>query len=321
MEMLKSFLSTRPVLHIIAVTETKLDPNLDASSIVHLDNYVLLRRDRNKNGSGVGLFIHNSISATILCSSDGIWTSKPRKPEYLLCETSIVGPPPCFVAVVYRPPHAPFIQGTDFIDKITTLMHYYNTKIIVGDFNADQLCSSADTIFVRRFIEDKGLHSIPYGATYHRNTSDSWLDLCLVDEQGNVVDFWKTESPFADGHDLLTTTLGLHTPKPTQPSFSYRNYKAICATTHTEYLKGLDWSSAQSASLKDSVVILQTHVRSAIEKLASLKTISPAKNRHPLCNIDHRTLIQDHDGLYRRFRRTRLAENLLAYRQARDLAH
>ena len=40
-------------------------------------------------------------------------------------------------------------------------MHDYGTKIIVGDFNADQLCSSADAIFVRRFIEDNGLQSIP----------------------------------------------------------------------------------------------------------------------------------------------------------------
>ena len=72
-EMLKLFLSTRLIFHIIAVSETKLDPNLDASSIVHLDNYVLLRRNRNKNGGRVALYIHNSISATILCSSDGIW--------------------------------------------------------------------------------------------------------------------------------------------------------------------------------------------------------------------------------------------------------
>ena len=72
--MLKFFLSTRPIFHIIADTETKLDPNLDASSIVHLENYVLLRRDRNKNGGGVALYIYNSISANILSSSDGIWT-------------------------------------------------------------------------------------------------------------------------------------------------------------------------------------------------------------------------------------------------------
>ena len=64
------------------------------------------------------------------------------------------------------------------------------------------------------------------------------------DKQDDVVDFSKSESPFEDGHDLLTATLNLHTPKPTQHSFSCRNYNAICETTLTEYLKGLDWSVA-----------------------------------------------------------------------------
>ena len=51
-EMLKFLLSTRSFFHIIAVIEIKLDPNLDASSIVYFDNYVLLCRDRNKDGGG-----------------------------------------------------------------------------------------------------------------------------------------------------------------------------------------------------------------------------------------------------------------------------
>ena len=73
-----------------------------------------------------------------------MWTGRPGKPEYLLAEINIVGHLSCFAAVVYRPRHAPFIQGIDFIKKFTTHMHDYSTKIIMGDFNADQLCSSAD---------------------------------------------------------------------------------------------------------------------------------------------------------------------------------
>ena len=317
--MLKFFLSTRPIFHIIAVTETKLEPNFDTSWIVHLDNYVLLRRDRNKNGGGVALYIYNS--ATILCSSDGIWTGKPRKPEYLLAEINIVGHPSCFAAVVYRPPHAPFIRGTDFIEKLTTHMHDYSTKIIMGDFNADQLCSSADTTFVRRFIDDNGLRNIPYGATFHRETSDTWLDLCLVDEQDKVVDYWKSESSSSDGHDLLTATLDLHTPEPTQSSFSYRDYKAISASTLTEYLKGLDWSVVESAPLKECVSVLQMHIKEAVESLAPLKTVSPGKKRHPWFTTEHQSMIQECDCLYRRFRRTRLPLDLLTHRQARDVAH
>ena len=89
LEMLKFVLSTRFFFHIIAVMETKLDPNLDASSIVHLDNYILLRRDCNKNGGVVVLFIYNYICSTILCSSDGIWSGKPGKPDFTFTDAFV----------------------------------------------------------------------------------------------------------------------------------------------------------------------------------------------------------------------------------------
>ena len=70
--MINHYLSIHTVFHVIAVTETWLDPESDYSNIVYLNDYVLFRRDRNKNGGGVALFIHNSISAAVLCSSDGL---------------------------------------------------------------------------------------------------------------------------------------------------------------------------------------------------------------------------------------------------------
>ena len=86
--MINHYLPTHTFFHVIAVTETWLDPESDYSNIVLLNDYVLFRRGRNNNGGGVALFIHNFISATILCSSDGAWTSKPGKPEYLFCEVT-----------------------------------------------------------------------------------------------------------------------------------------------------------------------------------------------------------------------------------------
>ena len=37
------------------------------------------------------------------------------------------------------------------------------------------------TDFVHRLMEDNSLQFIPYGATFHTETCDSALDLCLVD--------------------------------------------------------------------------------------------------------------------------------------------
>ena len=106
-------------------------------------------------------------------------------------------------------------------------MYEYSTKIILGDFNADQLSLSDDAVFIRQFIAENGLLNVPYGATHYKPTSDTWLDLCLVHEQDRILDFSKTESPLINGHDQITATLALQTPEPSLKPFTYRNYNAI----------------------------------------------------------------------------------------------
>ena len=158
-------------------------------------------------------------------------------------------------------------------------MHDYSTKIILVDFNADQLSLSDDAVFVRKFIAENGLQNVPFDATHHKPTSDTWLDLCLVDQQDRILDFSKTESPFINGHDFITATLALQTPKPSITSFTYRDYNAISAESLSDFLCGLDWSVAESAPLDECVSVLQSHVTSAINTLAPVKTVTPRKKQ------------------------------------------
>ena len=97
---------------------------------------------------------------------------------------------------MYRPPRAPFKEGTDFVSRLTEHMHSYSTKVILGDFNADQLSSSEDAKFVRSFIEENSLFSVPFEATHHTATTETLLDLCLVDALDTVSSHWKSDSPF-----------------------------------------------------------------------------------------------------------------------------
>ena len=138
----------------------------------------------------MALFVHKSLSVKHLCSSTTKWVGKPSHPEYLLAEVSPSGCDPIFLGVVYRPPKAPFLSGTDFVSELRDTMHEYGTKIILGDFNADQLSvRDDDAIFVRRFIEENALFSVPYGATHHTSHSDTWFDLCLVDALDTVTHY------------------------------------------------------------------------------------------------------------------------------------
>ena len=59
-EQLRLFLAMKPLMHVIAVVETWLGPSIE-DALVALDNYVILRRDRNTQGGGVALFVHKSL--------------------------------------------------------------------------------------------------------------------------------------------------------------------------------------------------------------------------------------------------------------------
>lgn len=112
-ERVRLFLESQPPFHVIAMSETKLGASVD--DVVTLEGYRLFRRDRNTRGGGVALFINNCFRVKILASSTHIWTAKPGLLEFLFCEIARHGVLPIFVAVVYRPPEAPFPEGSDFL--------------------------------------------------------------------------------------------------------------------------------------------------------------------------------------------------------------
>lgn len=86
-------------------------------------------------------------------------------------------------------------------------MHNYSTKVLLVDFNTDQLGSSDDANLIRGFINENGLHNVRFGATHHTPSSDTWLDLCMVDQLDTVLSHSKTTTPFINGYDLITATL------------------------------------------------------------------------------------------------------------------
>ena len=71
----------------------------------------------------------------------------------------------------------------------------------------DPRINPEDAKFVDSIIADSALFSIPFGVTFHRENVDSALDLCLVDSNDTVVESWKSDVPFSDGHDIITARI------------------------------------------------------------------------------------------------------------------
>ena len=86
--------------HIIGITETKIDSNIDNSHI-EIDDYVVERNDRNRHGEGVALYIHKSVSYRLredLSNSDI---------ESISIQVKVCNYKPFIVTSIYRPPGIP----------------------------------------------------------------------------------------------------------------------------------------------------------------------------------------------------------------------
>ena len=81
---------------LFAINETRLDPTI-ADNLVQIDGYSILRKDRNRNGGGVCLYLCSTINYKML-------TVDVMKPNSRLFN----------VTVLYRPPSCTegFFDGT-----------------------------------------------------------------------------------------------------------------------------------------------------------------------------------------------------------------
>lgn len=164
--LLKDYLCQNSCPQIIAISECKLPPSREEDPRIQLDNYDFVRRDRSEYGGGVALYIHNSFKFYLLYKNTTKWTPEQTYPEYIMGEV-YNHENKVLVAVVYRPPHAPFMTGTSFIQDLTTAMDGYKHKVIIGDFNADNNTNNADFAFIKNFVQENSLQIFPYGNTFH----------------------------------------------------------------------------------------------------------------------------------------------------------
>ena len=185
----------------------------------------------------------------------------------------------------------------------------------MGDFNANQLCDSFDAVFIRNLLFVNSLKLVCHGATYHR---DIWLDLCIIDQQDTLLDYWKSETPFINNHSIITVTIDVSVPKFIAKPSSYLDFKSVDKGVLDTYLRS-DWTVSYDSS-ESRLSVLCGNLTSAIDRLVPLKTTKPNKYNHPWFSTLHKNFISERNRLYRRYQRTRQPYDLLQYRQARDHA-
>ena len=106
---------------VIWISESKLDKSITNSEIL-IDDYDLLRCDRNRNGGGVSCYIRNDLS----------YTQKNLFPNDI--EIHLPKTKPTTVRIVYRPPNQ-----TNFIEALNE--NFWNLIQLIKKLTFWEICT------------------------------------------------------------------------------------------------------------------------------------------------------------------------------------
>ena len=125
---------------VFCINETRLDATVPNHE-VGINGYELVRKDRNRNGGGVAIYLRNSINYKV-------------KEELMSCDLEIITveiskpkSKPFLVSCWYRPPDSPMEIFNNYEELVKKMDSEYEEIILIGDFNCDwsQISNNAST--------------------------------------------------------------------------------------------------------------------------------------------------------------------------------
>ena len=206
---------------ILAINESKLD-NCISDNEIHIAGYTICRKDRNRFGGGVVMYIRDNISYSQRndLTTDSLETAcievKLPYNRYFL------------VATWYRPPSSQI----DLFDDWALFLSKWDAEnkelIVVGDFNCDVSKSQPDSHtqrlnFLSSLYQLKQFINEPTRVT---PTSATLIDLILTNTPENIFQFGVIHLGISD-HSLVYAQRKFSLPKSGPRYKDVRNFKNL----------------------------------------------------------------------------------------------
>ena len=166
----------------ISINETWLDSTV-ADHEVDIDGYELIRKDRNRNGGGVAIYVRSSINYKVQVDL------MPRELEIITVEILKPRAKSFLINTSYRPPHAP-LDVFDEYEKCLQTMDLEDLEIIsTGDFNCDWLRQN-EKIQTKKLVEiteTLQLQQIITEPTRVTESLQALIDLFFTNRPRNII--------------------------------------------------------------------------------------------------------------------------------------
>ena len=221
-EALKLFIKDK--VHILLVSETKLDDSFPISQFLIEGYKTPIRLDKSSHSGGIMMYIAEGITSKLLEkmpsheNNEGVFVElNLRKSKWLLFGG-------------YNPKKeliSPYLKNVE--DILNKYINYYDNIILMGDFNSDMHARKGNkNIF--EFCENYSLKNIVKEATCFKNPNNpTCLDLILTNRKESFRKTEVIETGLSDFHKMTVACLNVYIKKLPPKIIYYRNYKKFNA--------------------------------------------------------------------------------------------
>ena len=206
-------------------------------SEIEVENYVCIRKDRNRHGGGVAMYIRNDIAHDVRSDLshnelEALWVN------ILLPKTK-----PILVGVCYRPPNQNNFYSY-LEDMCSNANGFLNNEVIItGDFNTNVSSVKSNSLLsaLRAFSSFFDLQQIICQPTRICTTSQSVIDLIFVSDQGKISQSGVIQSGMSDHMITYCTRKYWKHPTGHHNTIKVRSMKHYSKMNLWEKLSAVNW--------------------------------------------------------------------------------
>ena len=280
--------------HIMCINETKLDHSVD-DALINIDNYSIIRKDRNKFGGGVALYIHQNIQFEVkhdlMCDELESLSIQIKNGKFK----------PFILTTIYRPPGKPVSYFSDLESLFGKLESQNGESVIIGDTNCDfDTPLDNDTRHLRNILNSFGYTQLIKDATRTTRSTSTVIDH-IITNRPDIVSSCGVRPCGISDHDALFLIRNARAPKLKVPPkvIDVRNYKRFNIDSFQSDIRSIPLEQIKLVSKDANELWLRwkAFFLNILNKHAPITKIKIKGNMVPYITSEVKALIRTRDYL------------------------
>ena len=296
---------------VICLSETWLDDSVSDGEI-SIDGYCLIRRDRNRSGGGVCMYIRSDLSFSQRSDLETAGL------EVLFCDILLPKSKPIVIGTCYRPP-----KQYDFTEKLEESLFKIRSDsevYLLGDFNICLLHRNSN--LCKKYLSTLRMFDLKQlitDATRVTSTSSALIDHVLSNTSEKICQFGTISLGLSDHCLVFVTRKVVKGQINKHNTVKLRSLKRYSKDEFVNQLSALKWQDVLSSSdVSKAWDLFKDFFHSVLDAVGPIKEIRLKQRTEPWMTSDILQSIQERDNWLNKFRKTRDPDDYKAYCKLRN---